>query len=88
MKKIAAPSAPPYVWPIAVDPWQLSGPGGQGGGGDAYKNRGQGPPVRFRPFDFCVAQREKLHTQVVGRPIDSCKPILVEAVISRLGHAF
>ena len=25
-------SAPPYVWPVAVDPWQLSGPGGQGGG--------------------------------------------------------
>ena len=28
-KKIQAP----YVWPIAIDPWQLSGPGGQGGGG-------------------------------------------------------
>ena len=25
--------APPYVWPVAINPWQLSGPGGQGGGG-------------------------------------------------------
>ena len=28
-----APSAPPYVWPVAIDPWELSGPGGPGGGG-------------------------------------------------------
>ena len=33
-KKIfRAPSAPPYVWPVAVDPWQVSWPRGQGGGG-------------------------------------------------------
>ena len=32
-KKKRAPSAPPYVWPVAIDPWQLSGPRGQGGGG-------------------------------------------------------
>ena len=32
-KNFRAPLAPPYVWPVAVDPWQLSGPGGQGGGG-------------------------------------------------------
>ena len=34
-KKIRAPLAPPYVWAVAVDPWQLSGPGGQGGGGES-----------------------------------------------------
>ena len=46
-----ASSAPPYVWPVAVDPWQLSGPGGQGGGeggGVAYQNRGDVPPVPCR----------------------------------------
>ena len=32
-KNFRAPSAPSYVWPVAIDPWQLSGPGGQGGGG-------------------------------------------------------
>ena len=26
------PLAPPYVWPVAIYPWQLSGPGGQEGG--------------------------------------------------------
>ena len=31
-KKFRGPLAPPYVWPVAVDPWQLSGSGGQGGG--------------------------------------------------------
>ena len=31
-KKFQAPLAPPYVWPVAIDPWQQSGPGGQGGG--------------------------------------------------------
>ena len=30
-KKFWAPSAPPYVWPVAIDPWQLSGPGREGG---------------------------------------------------------
>ena len=43
-KKIPAPSAPPYVWPVAIDPRQLSGPRGQGGrggrGGVAYQNQG------------------------------------------------
>ena len=34
-KILQAPSAPPYVWPVAVDPWQLSWPGGQGGGGES-----------------------------------------------------
>ena len=49
-KNFRAPSAPRYVWPVAVDPWQLSGPGGQGGGGEggggvAYQNQGDVPPV-------------------------------------------
>ena len=55
-KNFWAPSAPPYVWPVAVDPWQLSGPGGQGGGGGggggvAYQNRGDIPP----PWDLTKA---------------------------------
>ena len=28
-----APSVPPYVWPVAIDPWPLSGPEGQEGEG-------------------------------------------------------
>ena len=47
-KNFRAPSAPLYVWPVAVDPWQLSWPGGQGGGGGgavAYRDRGDVPPV-------------------------------------------
>ena len=32
-KNFRAPSAPPYVWPVV------------GGGGVAYPNRGDGPPV-------------------------------------------
>ena len=47
-KNFQAPSAPPYVWPVAIDPWQLSGPRGQGGGrggGVVYQNRGEIPPV-------------------------------------------
>ena len=37
--KFRAPSAPPYVWPVAVDPLQLSGPGGRGGGGGESRTR-------------------------------------------------
>ena len=36
-KNFRVPLAPPHVWPVAIDPWQLSGPGGQGvgeGGGE------------------------------------------------------
>ena len=40
-----APSAPPYLWPVAVDPWQLSGPGGQGRGGGGSRV----PEPRRRP---------------------------------------
>ena len=32
-KKFRVPSAPPYVWPVAIDPWYLSGAGGRWGGG-------------------------------------------------------
>ena len=32
-RNFRAPLAPPYIWPVAIDPWQLSGPGEQGGGG-------------------------------------------------------
>ena len=38
-KNFRAPLAPPYVWPVAIDPWQLSGPGGQGGGGGESRTR-------------------------------------------------
>ena len=46
-KDFRAPSVPPYAWQVAVDPWQRSGPGGQGwgGGGVAYQTRGHVPPV-------------------------------------------
>ena len=49
-KNFRAPSAPRYVWPVAVDPWQLSGPGGQGwgGGGRVPEPRGRPPPCRHR----------------------------------------
>ena len=45
-KNFRVPSVPPYVWPVAVDPWELNGPGGQGGGGGgvAYQNRGDVSP--------------------------------------------
>ena len=31
-RNFQVPLAPPYVWPVDIDHWQLSGPGGQGGG--------------------------------------------------------
>ena len=42
----------------------------------------------FENFDFSAAQGEKLQKQVVGRPIHSCKLLLVETVISRLWLEF
>ena len=44
-KNFRAPLAPPYVWLVAVDPWQLSGPGGKGGGGRVPELRRPPPPV-------------------------------------------
>ena len=45
---LTSPSAPPYVWPVGVDPWQQSWPGGQrGGGGGESRTRTEetAPPV-------------------------------------------
>ena len=51
-KNFRAPLAPPYVWPVAVDPWQLSGPGGQGGGGGGSRVP---EPMRCPPHDPILA---------------------------------
>ena len=50
-KKFQAPLAPRYVWPVAVDPWQLSGPGGRGEGGGSRAPE----PRRRHPRGRCAA---------------------------------
>ena len=45
-KFFRARSAPPYVWPVAIDFGNEVGPEGrEGQGGVVYPNRGDGPPV-------------------------------------------
>ena len=52
------PSAPPCAWPAAIDPWQLSGPAGQGGGGGESHTRTQEtyPPC---PWEAGLSLREQ-----------------------------
>ena len=64
-KKIQAPSAPPYVWPVAIDPWQLSGPGGQGeGGGGARTRTEETPPPPWRKW-ICQHLTQSVGTSCV-----------------------
>ena len=45
-KKHWAPWPPPYVWPVAIDTWHLSGPARRGGGGGWSKTEDMRPPPR------------------------------------------
>ena len=45
-----APSAPPYVWPVAIDLWELSGPGG--GGESRTGTEETSPPCLGAATDF------------------------------------
>ena len=44
--------------------------------------------ISSQNFDFWAAHGEKLHQQVVHRPIYSCKPLLMETIILRLWQGF
>ena len=66
-KKIQAPLVPPYVWPVAVDPWQLSGPGGQGGGGGESRTRTEEmSPCGYTLHSTRLSNLKVVHKQVVG----------------------
>ena len=50
-------------WAVAVDPWQLSGPGGQGeGGGVVYHNRADVSPVDPLFLIYALCKGESTHT--------------------------
>ena len=79
-KKFRAPSAPLYVWPVAVDPWQLSWPGGQGGGGGGSRTGTEetSPPcpslksLHLTPQSSTIDQLlNSMRTIPVGKPKDA-----------------
>ena len=45
-KNVQAPLAPPYEWPVAINPWQLSGLGQGGWGGSRASELRRSPPPR------------------------------------------
>ena len=61
-KHFRAPSAQPYVWPVAIDPWQLSGPGGRGGGGSRTRTEETSP----RGYIMCTWEAA-VHGLYTGR---------------------
>ena len=73
-KKFRAPLAPPYVWPVAIDPWQLSGPGGREGEG----GEGRGvPELRRRPRRAEVVFNRRTRRNTWGEKATAETPYLL-----------